>query len=177
MGAARNKEQVEAAGTVAAIDIGTNSVRMVIAEVLTDSRIVVLEQFQRAVRLGQDTFRRGRLGRRTMQEAIAILRDYRRRLDFYQVEHIRAVATSAVREAGNTDTFQDRVQIAAGLNVEVISTSEESRLNVSAMQHNATNVLQGRCANALVPARTTDIGGGGALHDTPVRILPVEPAG
>ena len=50
-----------AAKIVAAIDLGTNAIRMVIAQVAPDGQIEVLERLQRAVRLGQDTFRRGRL--------------------------------------------------------------------------------------------------------------------
>ena len=113
---------------VAAIDIGSNSLRMVIAEVLPDGKIEILERVQRAVRLGQDTFRRGRLGKLSMRAALVVLRDFRKMLRLYHVDHIRAVATSAVREAGNADTFLDRVFLATGLNVELIATSEESRL-------------------------------------------------
>ena len=88
---------------------------------------------QRAVRLGQDAFRRGRLGAASMRAAVAVLRDYQQLLQLYQVERVRAVATSAAREAGNADTFLDRIFMATGLNVEVIGTSEESRLTVSAV--------------------------------------------
>jgi exopolyphosphatase/guanosine-5'-triphosphate,3'-diphosphate pyrophosphatase len=119
--------------TVAAIEVGSNSVRMVIAEVLPDGHFEPLERLQRAVRLGQDTFRRGRLGTQAIRAAVSILRDYRQLLDLYKVQRVRAVATSAVREASNSDNFINRVFMATGLNVEVITTSEESRLTVSAV--------------------------------------------
>lgn len=144
---------------VAAIDIGSNAVRMVVAEVLPDGRIETLERLHRAVRLGQDTFRRGRLGNRSMSAALAVLRDYRRMLDLYRVERIRAVATSAVREAVNCDTFLDRVFMATGLNVEVISTSEESSLTVSALRRAVP-------ADSVVNRDRTliaDVGGGSTL--------------
>ena len=67
---------------VAAIDIGSNSLRMVIAEALPDGRIEILERVQRAVRLGQDTFRRGRLGKLSMRAAVVVLRDFRKMLDY-----------------------------------------------------------------------------------------------
>ena len=54
------KDDSKGAKTVAAIDVGANAVRMVIAEVLPDGRIEVIERLQRAARLGQDAFRRGR---------------------------------------------------------------------------------------------------------------------
>ena len=95
------KPNPKTAKTVAAIDVGANALRMVIAEVSADGRIEVLERLQRAVRLGQDTFRRGRLGGESMRAAVHVLRDYRQLLDLYKVEKVRAVATSAVREASN----------------------------------------------------------------------------
>ena len=82
--------------TGAAVDVGSNAIRMVIAEVLPDGRIEILERLQRAVRLGQDTFRRGRLGGRSMRAAVAVLRDFQQLLQLYHVERVRAVATSAV---------------------------------------------------------------------------------
>jgi exopolyphosphatase/guanosine-5'-triphosphate,3'-diphosphate pyrophosphatase len=145
--------------TVAAIDIGSNAVRMEIAEVLTDARIEVLERAHRAVRLGQDTFAQGRLQQRTMNAAVGILRDCRSILETYQVRHVRAVATSAVREASNGDTFLDRIYMATNIDVEVIDPSEESRLTVGAVRHaigEALGVLRGR---ALI----ADVGGGSAL--------------
>ena len=70
---------------------------------------------------------------RSMRAAVQVLRDYRQLLDLYKVEKFRAVATTAVREAANGDTFLDRVFMATRLNVDVIDTSEESRLTVSAV--------------------------------------------
>ena len=122
------------AKAVAAIDIGANGIRMVIAQVFPDGRFEQLEQLQRAVRLGQDTFRRGRLSAESLRAAVAILRDYRKMLDLYNVKLTRTVATSAVREAVNADAFLDRVLMATGLEVSIIETSEESRLTVSAVR-------------------------------------------
>lgn len=147
------------AKTVAAVDIGANSLRMVIAEVAGDGRIEVLERLQRAVRLGQDTFRRGRLGGQSMRAALAVLRDFRKLLALYQVERIRAVATSAVREASNADTFLDRVFMATGMQVAVIDTSEESRLTVSAVRQAVGHALGVDRRQTLI----ADVGGGSTL--------------
>ena len=149
----------DGAKTVAAIDVGANALRMVIAEVLPDGRLEVLERVQRAVRLGQDTFRRGRLGAASMRAAVAILRDFDSLLKLYRVERVRAVATSAAREASNTDTFLDRIYIATGLKVEVIGAPEEIRLTVSAVRKavgDALNIKQGQTLIA-------DVGGGSTL--------------
>lgn len=147
------------ARTVAAIDVGSNSIRMVIAEVLEDGRVEVLERLQRAVRLGQDTFRRGRLGTRSMRAAVGVLRDYRKLLKLYHVERIRAVATSAVREASNADTFLDRLMMATDLQVEVIATTEESRLTVAAVRQAVGSALGVNKDKTLI----ADAGGGSTL--------------
>ena len=153
------QEGAATAKTVAAIDVGSNSLRMVIAEVLPDGRIEILEQLRRAVRLGRDTFVRGRLGGQSMRAALAVLRDYQKMLRLYHVERVRAVATSAVREASNADTFLDRVFMATDLQVEVIDTSEESRLTVSAVRRAVGDALGVNRNQTLI----ADVGGGSTL--------------
>lgn len=145
--------------TIAAIDIGSNSVRLEVAEVLPDGHIEVLEQLQQAVRLGQDTFRRGRIGRASTQATVGILRDFRRVLDLYKVQRLRAVATSAVREASNSDAFLDRMLMTVDLDVEVIDTSEESRLTVSAVRQKLGGVMGINRGHTLI----ADVGGGSSL--------------
>ncbi|MHC4398187.1 MAG: Ppx/GppA phosphatase family protein [Planctomycetota bacterium] len=148
-----------AAKTVAAVDVGSNALRMVIAEVFPDGRIEILERLQQAARLGQDAFRRNRLGGQVMRAAVAILRDYKQLLELYRVERIRAVATTAVREAANADAFLDRVLMATGLKIEVIGTSEESRLTVSAVRQAVGSALGVDRSEALI----ADVGGGSTL--------------
>jgi len=144
---------------VAAIDVGSNALRMVIAQVLDNGALEVLERLQRAVRMGQDAFRRGRLGSQSMQAAVGVLRDFRRVLNLYHVGRVRAVATSAVREASNADMFLDRVFMATGLHLEVIDTSEESRLTVSAVRPVLEKALPGDQQETLI----ADVGGGSTL--------------
>jgi exopolyphosphatase/guanosine-5'-triphosphate,3'-diphosphate pyrophosphatase len=144
---------------VAVIDIGSNLVRLEIAQVVEGGALETLERMQRPIRLGQDTFVEGRLGQRTMSAAVGILRDYRRVLDTYRADHVRAVATSAVREAANADAFLDRIFMATNLDVEVIEPAEESRLTVGAVLHS----LGERMALSRGEALIADIGGGSAL--------------
>jgi exopolyphosphatase/guanosine-5'-triphosphate,3'-diphosphate pyrophosphatase len=145
---------VEKPQVVAAVDIGSNSIRMTIAEINGGGNIRVLEQMRRAVRLGHDTFLSGSLSRKTMNAAITILRDYRTAMDTYRVEHITAVATSAVRESSNSDAFLDWISRDVGLDVRVIEPSEESRLMVSAV----CNVPP--CDISEHTALITEVGGG-----------------
>lgn len=149
----------DAARTVAGIDIGSNTVRMAVAQVLPDGRLELLEQLRRAVRLGQDTFRTGRIAGRTTRAAAAILRDYRRILNLYNVGLVRAVATSAVREARNAETFLDRIFMASGIEAQVIGTSEESRLSVSAVRNEMGKTLTAGRGVAMV----AEVGGGSTL--------------
>ena len=157
--ASSRSPRVAGARTIAAIDVGANSIRMVIAEAQPDGRIEVLERLQRAVRLGQDTFRRGRLGAASMRAAVAVLRDYQQLLRLYRVERVRAVATTAAREASNADTFLDRIFMATGLHVEVIGASEESRLTVSAVCQAVGDALGVNRDESLI----ADVGGGSTL--------------
>ena len=145
--------------SVAVIDIGTNSVRMVIAQMWPDGRLEELERVERAVALGHDTFVTDRLSQQTMNTAIAILRDYRTMLDTYGVEGVRAVATSAVREADNGDAFVDRVAMAVGIDLEVLATTEESRLSASALRATVGDALDVGSGRALI----VDVGGGSTL--------------
>ncbi len=144
------------AQTVAAIDIGSNLIRMVVAEVLRDGRIEEVERLQRPIRLGQDTFRRGQLSAKSIRESVSILRDFCEVLDLYGVGRLRAVATSAVREASNADTFLDRVYMATGITIEVLDTSEESRLTVEALRE----VLGSEWASAEDETLLAAVGGG-----------------
>jgi exopolyphosphatase / guanosine-5'-triphosphate,3'-diphosphate pyrophosphatase len=151
-------EKEPAAELMAVIDIGSNAMRMVVAQSLEDGRMEHLENAHRAIRLGQDTFVSGKLSRKTMNAAIAILRDYRRMLDGYGIKHVRAVATSSVREAGNSDSFVDRVFMATGIEVEILDTSEEIRLTVEAVRQ-----ALGAAVNRPGKCLLADIGGGSAL--------------
>jgi len=148
-----------AAAPVAGIDVGSRSIRMVVAQVSPDSRLEVLESLERTASLGADTFRRGRLAPETMRAAISILRDYKRLLDTYNVRKVRAVATSAVREAGNAEAFLDRILMVTGLEVTVIDPSEESRLTVSAIRRDVGKALPVDRGDVLL----AQIGGGSTL--------------
>lgn len=151
----KQKYEPRIAEAMAVIDIGSNSIRMAIGQAAADGKLEILERLRRAVRLGQDTFCGGRLRAETMRSAVAILRDYRHVLNTYGINRVRAVATSAVREATNGDTFIDRIFMATGLEVAVISVTEEGRLTVSAVREAAGEKLLAR-GKALV----VEVGGG-----------------
>ena len=113
---------------VAAVDVGSNAIRYVVAEV-AGGVYQEIESERVAVRLGTDVFSRTRRFREeTMDTAVAALLRIRRRLDDLGIAHYRAVATSAVREARNGGVLVERVRRESGIHLETISGSEEARL-------------------------------------------------
>src|SRR5262249_26639325 len=96
---------------VAILDLGASAIRLLVAELPAGAAPRILEEASRAVQLGKDTFGGGRLGAPTIEATLRALEGFRRIMDSYGVVRYRAVATSAVREAANRDTFIDRVRL------------------------------------------------------------------
>ncbi|MGH7573688.1 MAG: HD domain-containing protein [Longimicrobiales bacterium] len=113
---------------VGAIDIGSNAIRFLAAEFQQPSQYVALEQVRTPVRLGHDVFLTGRLAPSAVDAAVGALASYRDRMDTLEIEHHRAVATSAVRDSGNRAEFLERAREDAGITIEVITGAEEARL-------------------------------------------------
>lgn len=118
------------AGALAAVDVGTNSLHLVVARPTEGDRFEVLTRAKEMVRLGQATSRSGdldRLAPDAVDRAVAALDRFRRIAETHDAP-LRAVATSAVREAANRADLLDRARVEAGVEVEVISGAEEARL-------------------------------------------------
>ncbi|MEZ6126343.1 MAG: exopolyphosphatase [Planctomycetaceae bacterium] len=116
---------------LAVIELGTSSIRMAIGQTDGVSHVRIIEQLVRGVSLGKDTFTLREIRRDTMARCIEVLKSYRRKLEECQctnAQHIRVVATSAVREASNRVAFLDRVYTATGFVVEPIDDAEIARL-------------------------------------------------
>jgi exopolyphosphatase / guanosine-5'-triphosphate,3'-diphosphate pyrophosphatase len=114
--------------TIAAIDVGTNAMRLVIGSINHDHHIELLENIREPVRLGKDVFAKGSISEETTERAIEAFQKFKRLIDKYGVEHIKAVATSATREALNSDIFIDRIAQATGIDITPIGGEEEARL-------------------------------------------------
>ncbi|MFN8543833.1 MAG: Ppx/GppA phosphatase family protein [Candidatus Binatia bacterium] len=137
---------------LAALDLGSNSVHMVIADVSPDGRIQVVDRVKEMVRLGRRAFVTGRLGPEAMELAVRTVKTFRRLARARRVERMRAVATSAVREARNGQAFVDRLRRETGLAVQVISGPKEAQLIFRAARH--ALALDGG------PYLLVDVGGG-----------------
>jgi exopolyphosphatase/guanosine-5'-triphosphate,3'-diphosphate pyrophosphatase len=136
---------------VAAIDCGTNSIRLLVADV-DGGRLHDLAREMRVVRLGQDVDRTGRLAPEAIERTITALRDYAATITSLGATAVRMVATSASRDASNRDDFVRAVVQVLGLGPDVISGDEEAALSFAG----ATSGLPADGAPYLV----LDIGGG-----------------
>jgi exopolyphosphatase / guanosine-5'-triphosphate,3'-diphosphate pyrophosphatase len=143
---------------VAVVDMGASAIRLVVADVTPGRPPQILEDASRGVLLGKDTFTHGRIGPATIESTLKALEGFRRIMDSYGVARYRAVATSAVREAANRETFIDRVRLRTGIDVEIIDGSEENRLTYMAVRES----LRGKEELLSADAVLAEIGGGSA---------------
>src|SRR5215510_2145238 len=120
---------------IAAIDAGSNAIRLIVGDVKNDGRVEPIENIRLPVRLGQDAFTTGFLREETLQQGVDAFLHFRRVADDYGVTRIRAIATSALREAANSHIMLDRIQQTSGIEIEIISGEEEARLIHLAVEH------------------------------------------
>jgi len=113
--------------TFAAVDIGSNSVRLKIARLLA-GRLKPLHEDREVTRLGEGAFRSGFLTPESMAETVKVLRRFHRATQQIVTDTVRVVATSALRDARNSQAFLEWVRSATGWRVEIISGVEEARL-------------------------------------------------
>jgi len=113
--------------TFAAVDIGSNSVRLKIAR-LQAGRLRPLHEDREVTRLGEGVFRSGFLTPESMAETVKVLRRFHRATQQIVTDTVRVVATSALRDARNSQAFLEWVRSATGWRVEIISGVEEARL-------------------------------------------------
>jgi len=137
---------------LAAIDIGTNSVHMIVVQVRPDLSFEVIDREKEMVRLGAGGLDGKKLTAEATQAALQVMSKFRRLADSHSVEEIVAVATSAVREAENGGEFLQAIMQQTGIRAQVISGTEEARLI-----HLAANYGTGTPGEITV---AIDIGGG-----------------
>jgi exopolyphosphatase / guanosine-5'-triphosphate,3'-diphosphate pyrophosphatase len=146
----------------AAIDLGTNNCRLLIARP-ADENFVVIDAFSRVVRLGEGLAQTGRLSDLAMDRALGALRVCSDKLRRRNVHLARSVATEACRRASNGAAFIERVRAETGIVLDIISAQEEARLAVL-----GCHIL---LENGIGPAVIFDIGGGST------ELVLIEPGG
>ncbi len=114
--------------TMAAIDVGSASIRLKVIQIAEDGDIQVLENVIRSLAIGRDTFSQGRISPEMVDEVCQVLMGFKRIMREYKVKTKRVVATTAMREAMNQDYVLEQIRVRTALNVEVLSRSEERYL-------------------------------------------------
>lgn len=135
----------------AAIDIGTNSMRLMLCEVVGNS-IVKKEKELIVTRIGKDVSKTGMISEKSMVRNIDALKYFKNKADRYGAQEVYAIATSAVRDALNGKAFADDAKLKAGVEVWIISGEEEAELGLKGV----VSEIKDPSENVLV----IDIGGG-----------------
>jgi exopolyphosphatase/guanosine-5'-triphosphate,3'-diphosphate pyrophosphatase len=151
---------------LAAIDIGSNSIKLVVVEAASSDSFAVLAREKEVVRLGHDTLREGHISPSAIERATNCIGRFRSIAEARGVQQIIAIATASVREAHNAAEFIEEVQKRTNVRVEVLSGLEEARLIGLA-------AAQG-CAMGSPSLLNIDIGGGSTEFSLVVNNVPSE---
>src|SRR3954465_9693461 len=138
--------------TIAAIDVGSNAIRLAIASVNPTGEYQMLYVGREAVRLGQDVFTKGVISGQTTDRMLQTFTDFKEKIKEQAVTHVKAIGTSALREASNRETVLKAVAKATGIEVSIIGGEEEARLIHQAVKQTVN--LKSKVALLV------DIGGG-----------------
>ena len=137
---------------IAAVDMGTNSFHLIIVQVKSDGSFKIIDREREMIRLGSHSGKQFTwISEGEMEKAIDVLKDFNKIAQFYKAE-VRAIATSAIREAKNKSEFIDRVYEETGITVEAVDGRTEAELIYLGVQ-NALDVEDKRIL-------CVDIGGG-----------------
>jgi exopolyphosphatase/guanosine-5'-triphosphate,3'-diphosphate pyrophosphatase len=136
---------------IAAIDIGTNSMRLMLCEI-EGNTIIKKEKELIVTRIGQDLSKTGQITEKSFIRNIDALKYFKNKADRYGAEEVLAIATSAVRDASNGEAFAAAARSQAGVNVRVISGEEEAELGINGVM----SEIEDHGNSVLV----IDIGGG-----------------
>jgi len=137
----------------AAIDIGSNAIRLRISGLDADGRLKLVHYHREPVRLGHDAFTLGLLTDEIMDRAAQAFQTFRAMIDRYPIRIIRATGTSALRNSSNAPQFIEKIRKKTDINIEVISGEEEARLIHTAIRSSVPDLDR-------MSALLIDIGGG-----------------
>jgi exopolyphosphatase / guanosine-5'-triphosphate,3'-diphosphate pyrophosphatase len=113
---------------LAALDLGTNNCRLLIASPGRDGTLRVVDSFSRIVRLGEGVAQSGALSDAAMERTVEALKICAQHIEKYDVRRIRAIATQACRQASNAQVLIDRVAEETGIALTIVTAEEEARL-------------------------------------------------
>jgi exopolyphosphatase/guanosine-5'-triphosphate,3'-diphosphate pyrophosphatase len=122
------KSNGSSGNVIAAIDAGSNGMRLAVAGMEDDGSVREIENIREPVRLGADAFATGQLSDTTIDAAVAAFERFQGLIKEHGATHVRAVATSAAREASNSRTLVARIRKATNIRLEIIDGLEEAQL-------------------------------------------------
>jgi exopolyphosphatase/guanosine-5'-triphosphate,3'-diphosphate pyrophosphatase len=137
---------------VAAIDLGSNAIRLTIAEVTTPGHYTILEKFRFPIRVGSDVFVSGEVSESKIHDILDVFKKFALFLENYHIQEVQAVATSALRDAKNSALIVKLIEDTTKIKLKVISGAEEANLIYEIIAHEIP-VMTGK--TLLI-----DIGGG-----------------
>ena len=146
------KDKIHYAG----IDIGSNAVRLLIKCLNAESSEELLSKVQLVrvpIRLGEDAFMKGRIGKKKSKKLISLMRAYKELMEIYDVSNYRACATSAMRDADNGLELVQAIEEEVGIKIEIISGREEAQLI-------SQDLINGADINSEATFLYVDVGGG-----------------
>lgn len=117
----------------AAIDVGSYDLQLYIYQITAKKEIEVIDHIRQPAALGVDTYRNGKISFERLDEVCKILNEFSAALEGYKVSEYRAYATSAVREAVNASIVLDQIRVRTGIDVKVLSNSEQRFLSYKAI--------------------------------------------
>ncbi len=119
--------------TFAAIDVGSYELQMKIYEISQKNKIVMIDHLRHVIELGKDTYKDGKVSFENIDELCGVLKKFTCTMEEYKVKSYVAYATSAIREAENADIILDRIRVSTGLEVKILSNSEQRFLCYKAL--------------------------------------------
>lgn len=119
--------------TFAAIDVGSFELELGIFEISDKSGIVLIDHVKHMIALGKDTYNEGKISYGLVEEMCGVLCDFVKIMDGYQITEYRAYATSAMREARNSQIVLEQIRVRTGISVKVISNSEQRFISYKAI--------------------------------------------
>ena len=146
------KDKIHYAG----IDIGSNAVRLLIKCLNDESSEELLSKVQLVrvpIRLGEDAFMKGRIGKKKRKKLISLMRAYKELMEIYDVSNYRACATSAMRDADNGLELVQAIEEEVGIKIEIISGREEAQLI-------SQDLINGADIDSEATFLYVDVGGG-----------------
>lgn len=120
--------------TAAAVDIGSHSTRMRLAEIKKDGTVKFIDEFKYPLALGKDSFSTGKISFGTAEELTVILSRFKLIMDEYRVSEYRITATSALRDAENSSYIIDQIKLRSGMEIEPLSNAQERYLTFKGLR-------------------------------------------